>query len=543
MRFKFKDHPYYINLPCTEKSIEALCKSLKIENNSNTTVSVEDISGDERARLVFKDNTYNLDRLNFLTKLIDSLSENESNTFYALAYITKVKDIKNLINLTYNLNNVTLADNFYDMEEIGKRMYLNAIGGASVKDLESFNGKEYFQNAVRGGMEHAITPYGILFKHDEAYFEEVFDGVHFPFFDYENSIGNINLNYQGDKEYLFLPFRKTELNKALERLGAKSIEDCSVSLDFPRMTDNVYSAIIGDDEVKNKVNEICSFAERYINMNNDRCKKLDLLVESFEPKNQAELYMIMDNLDEFVVYPNIQNENEYGQYIINEKEKLYYNNGPLAEYIDYEGCGRKFKNQENGVFTEKGYVSYFGYKEELSEMLSKVGLKPLEKEMSQLKLYMPLLAETSFSDDYGNEHERIMDSSELCEYESAIKKAIDRYDEDMNSRGLMEYYNLPDTVNAKADRVSFDVEIIDNELMGVADITLNAPLNSTELFLLKSYIEGQASDGWGEGFEQREISGDDFGFYVSFWQAGDWELKSIDELGHKQNQELSMGGM
>jgi hypothetical protein len=48
-------------------------------------------------------------------------------------------------------------------------------------------------------------------------------------------------------------------------------------------------------------------------------------------------------------------------------------------------------------------------------------------------------------------------------------------------------------------------------------------------------------DGWGEGFEQREIETDIGDIYVSFWNYRDWFIKSAEELG--VNQEQTMGGM
>ena len=72
----------------------------------------------------------------------------------------------------------------------------------------------------------------------------------------------------------------------------------------------------------------------------------------------------------------------------------------------------------------------------------------------------------------------------------------------------MYWYRKPDSVNDKVHSVVFDVEQRHGRLWGVAECQISGELSAEELATLKKYISGQASDGWGEGFEQRELEVD-----------------------------------
>ena len=156
----------------------------------------------------------------------------------------------------------------------------------------------------------------------------------------------------------------------------------------------------------------------------------------------------------------------------------------------------------------------------------------------QMKFYSPLTAdffpnEPDYEDEFYDEYEGYpQDGHELLEYETAIRDAVENDTRDFGG-DLMQYYHEDDSVRVKVVTAIPSVEVHGNKLCGCLTVELKEPLLDDEQTVLCNYISGQYSDGWGEGFEQRDIRVDDGTLAVHFWQEDGFKMTPSFEKNPK----------
>ena len=155
-----------------------------------------------------------------------------------------------------------------------------------------------------------------------------------------------------------------------------------------------------------------------------------------------------------------------------------------------------------------------------------------------MKFYSPLTAdffpnEPDYEDEFYDEYEGYpQDGHELLEYETAIRDAVENDTRDFGG-DLMQYYQEDDSVRGKVVTAIPSVEVHGNKLCGCLTVELKEPLLDDEQTVLCNYISGQYSDGWGEGFEQRDIRVDDGTLAVHFWQEDGFKMTPSFEKNPK----------
>ena len=133
------------------------------------------------------------------------------------------------------------------------------------------------------------------------------------------------------------------------------------------------------------------------------------------------------------------------------------------------------------------------------------------------KLYSPLTAEfLPDGSEFWQEDELVeLSGYELSDYAAAIYEQIEREGDHLEQ--YLDDENDP-YLAAHVKSIRISVEEHGGELCGCATVVVDEDLTERGWNDLQGYLSGQYSDGWGEGFEQRDIQVEGGNLNVHFWQ-------------------------
>lgn len=147
----------------------------------------------------------------------------------------------------------------------------------------------------------------------------------------------------------------------------------------------------------------------------------------------------------------------------------------------------------------------------------------MEKETLKAYVITDLTAELAVEDtdsEYGEDDYAELDGRDLTDYEPSIRECIEKEKGRLDDGGNLAPYidsSMP-RLRENVLRIEPDVVVYDGKLCGCAIVELKQELSERDWNSLFNYISGQYSDGWGEGFEQRDIPVADGVLNVHFWQ-------------------------
>lgn len=179
----------------------------------------------------------------------------------------------------------------------------------------------------------------------------------YPFAAFITNLGKYN---EGELvgEWVKFPTTAEEMKEVFKRIGIGQRDDFGQPYEEWFITD--YDCYV--DGLYDKLGEYESLDEL-----NYLASKLDEMSDSEYAQFQAgmemgdhcgslqEIINLTENLDCYEVYPHIEDYDDLGRYYIDELEVMQVPEH-LQNYIDYEAYGRDVAMDENGSFTDQGYV-------------------------------------------------------------------------------------------------------------------------------------------------------------------------------------------
>ena len=306
--------------------------------------------------------TVNVEELNYLAKRLDSFDTGEAAQFQAMAHKLELFELKDLINLTFCCQQATVIADFSDLAAIGRDHYMNLHSGcAKTEELDALDGEATARQLIESG-SGMITPYGVVYDNGVK-LEQIYDGRFFPCYYYEPNAITVAVTAKSEPEdtehitWLYLPMAQEEIDRTLQRAGITAPLDIQLRLEDTQLPNEVDVLLDMEQESLAGLNVLAQATDE---LSSDDMKKLGAVVTLAKPQNAEQIKNLVENLDLFDFAPGAHTPEEYGKYMIQQSGHFDYDEN-LDEFYDYEKYGLQRMGEEDGMFTDRGYIAYKGY--------------------------------------------------------------------------------------------------------------------------------------------------------------------------------------
>ena len=150
---------------------------------------------------------------------------------------------------------------------------------------------------------------------------------------------------------------KRQSDCALLHGGITDPADVRLRLEDSQLPNEVDVLLDMEYETLSDLNELAEAAD---GLSKADMEKLGAVVMLAEPKSAAQIKNLAENLDLFDFASGAHSPAEYGRYMIQQSGRFDYDEN-LDAFYDYEKYGAERMNEEDGMFTDRGYIAYKGY--------------------------------------------------------------------------------------------------------------------------------------------------------------------------------------
>lgn len=307
------------------EGIMVMLEALKVGDTRKADIYIDEVYNCPPILKRLEGTLVNLDELDYLAKRLESFIEYETAQFQAMAHKLDIRSVPDFINLSYCCQLATVVTDVTDLEGIGRTHLINLNGGSiATSELEKADLSAVAAELLNSGSGIA-TPYGMVYDNGME-LAPVYDGHHLPRYNYRADLLTVALTSKADGSdtpnttWIYLPCDEICIERAIKRSGI-AFEQMQFSVTDSMLPDDVEAAITFENE---GIRDLNSLARCVQQLSRDEQKKLTAVVSVVKPERAMQICRIAEHLEE-----------------------LY----------DYAGLGRRHIEQEQGVFTDHGYVA------------------------------------------------------------------------------------------------------------------------------------------------------------------------------------------
>ena len=371
LRIKHKDTAVGIEFPCSDSVIASKLMELHASDHEVDPFFVEEVIEPKELERFFEHRFIDLDELNFLAQRLDSLEEHERNVLLAITpRIIKnvgegdVVSAKDLINMTYGLDKVTVAPYVKSVTELGELViqselypWMESVPDEALPYLDRDKiGNELYKK------DNGTFIKGMYIAAGEYEFQEIYDGQNLPnqgvFTAYAFRLelakpptGDEDIEKQ-PTEWLGLPVDRKDADAVAERLGVDKIEDC-VYLGFESSVPQIEGDHFGNMQDFDKLN---SLADMMLQMSPSDQVKFKAVLSAEEPSKIEEILDVARNLDQYELATQVDDATQFFKsYLTRHMDKAV--DPKWLDTLLLRNEGHELAERLGATFTDYGVVS------------------------------------------------------------------------------------------------------------------------------------------------------------------------------------------
>lgn len=363
-KIEFNNTTANVNFPCTNNILFSALAEMHVPDELKAKIDIHIVEIDYEPLKRLEGKSYDPDAVNLLAQKLDSFTENEIRKFEAAREMNRITDIYDMINLTENMHFYTLVTDMSDIKAVGKLHIMTRDGGIAAGEIDNIDFEAIGKKLIETG-NGRITKYGNIYTNSDLEYYEPCTRESLPQFQYyDRMLVCVELSYQGNTNYVYLPDIPMALERAAYRMGASDISKCRCTIDYTNFNfeqpDEPNSVQMNSDKLQDILEDICKnegieklneIAQELGRLDGARITHIVPVIEFAEDSSSETIVKLAENIDSFIVYGDVSNAYDLGVAEVNSNPD-YCIHIDLEEYFDFEKFGEEVEMNLDGKYMD-----------------------------------------------------------------------------------------------------------------------------------------------------------------------------------------------